>query len=143
VSAKADERLASTGSGASTSAPSVVGRLSFSVRFEVDSAALGPDAVGTLAVVARTIAGLDAGTQIEVVGHTDSTGSWNHNDVLSESRARAVQQVLEVLGVSRGRLTVRGAGEWEPVSDNGSLEGRAANRRVEFRFRRQGALVTR
>lgn len=135
--------LASTGSGSYGASPTVYGKLSFAVRFDLDSAALGADALGTLAVVARQITGLDPATRIEVVGHTDSTGSWEHNDDLSRRRAESVRRALELFGVAAGHLQVRGAGEWEPVAENWSGGGRATNRRVEFQFRRSGALVTR
>lgn len=65
-----------------------------------------------------------------VVGHTDSSGSEEYNQRLSEARAASVATYLEGKGISQGRLLSSGAGESEPVSDNSTAEGRAANRRV-------------
>lgn len=66
-----------------------------------------------------------------VVGHTDSAGDAVYNQKLSEARAAAVSRALVERGVAEERLSSEGRGEDEPVADNGSREGRAANRRVE------------
>jgi OOP family OmpA-OmpF porin len=65
-----------------------------------------------------------------VVGHTDSTGSEAYNQRLSERRAQSVASYLEGKGIAVGRLTATGAGESQPIADNGTREGRAQNRRV-------------
>lgn len=70
--------------------------------------------------------------QVEVVGHTDSVGTDTYNQGLSERRARSVANYLERNGIDRSRISTAGKGESEPVADNGSQEGRAQNRRVEF-----------
>ncbi len=74
------------------------------------------------------------GIPVEVVGHTDAQGAEDLNQQLSESRATAVVDRLIELGVDPVRLTARGAGESEPIADNGTEEGRAANRRIAFEF---------
>jgi outer membrane protein OmpA-like peptidoglycan-associated protein len=71
-------------------------------------------------------------TNIEVQGHTDSRGSDNYNQRLSERRAEAVSTYLRNRGVSSSRLTTKGYGETAPVADNSSEDGRAQNRRVTF-----------
>jgi outer membrane protein OmpA-like peptidoglycan-associated protein len=71
-------------------------------------------------------------TYVEVVGHTDSVGSESMNQELSESRAKAVADVLVANGVSPSRIVVRGAGELRPIADNGTPSGRARNRRVDL-----------
>jgi outer membrane protein OmpA-like peptidoglycan-associated protein len=71
---------------------------------------------------------------VEIVGHTDDQGGAEVNQVLSEERAAAVLDRLVELGVDAERLTARGAGEDEPVADNATEEGRAANRRIAFEF---------
>ncbi|MBV1788800.1 OmpA family protein [Marinobacterium sp. D7] len=74
-------------------------------------------------------------TQIAVEGYTDSTGSDQYNQQLSERRAAAVANYLMSVGVDRLRLSVYGYGERNPIADNGSAAGRAMNRRVEVRIR--------
>ena len=71
---------------------------------------------------------------IEIGGHTDSRGSDAFNKSLSEARAGAVLDALVARGVKRGRLKAVGYGETMPVADNKSAEGRAANRRIEFKI---------
>ncbi|MFH1679916.1 MAG: OmpA family protein, partial [Candidatus Eisenbacteria bacterium] len=63
--------------------------------------------------------------------HTDSDGSEEHNQTLSERRAQAVSNFLTEQGVSRPRMAVVGFGEMRPVADNSTPEGKQANRRVE------------
>lgn len=72
--------------------------------------------------------------RIEITGHTDSTGTFERNKALSLSRARAVAQYLLGRGISEDRLTVQGLGPTQPIADNRTPEGRALNRRVEFRI---------
>lgn len=117
--------------------------LSFRVWFDYDSAALRPEALATLGTLAREIGSMGSGVILEVVGHTDSTGSWWYNDDLSIRRASAVDQALQLAGVDPGRLTIRGLGESAPEYSNRSELGRARNRRVEFRFYKQVAQITR
>lgn len=70
---------------------------------------------------------------VEVAGHTDSEGDSAINADLSESRALAVRDYLIARGVAPSRITARGYGDAEPVADNATAAGRAANRRVELR----------
>ncbi len=75
-----------------------------------------------------------AGT-ISVIGHTDDTGPDSRNDPLSQQRAQAVRGALEPLVKVAGvRFEVGGRGEREPIADNGTDEGRQANRRVTVTF---------
>jgi outer membrane protein OmpA-like peptidoglycan-associated protein len=70
---------------------------------------------------------------LEIQGHTDDRGSDRHNLKLSGDRAKAVREYLVTRGrVDPARLTARGYGETMPIDDNGTEEGRANNRRVEF-----------
>ena len=71
--------------------------------------------------------------RVEIAGHTDSTGAQAYNQKLSERRAGAVRDYLVANGIDVSRLEVMGYGESQPVADNASREGRAANRRVEMR----------
>ena len=71
-------------------------------------------------------------TKVLVVGHTDSTGSADLNQRLSEERARAVAGILASAGIQKSDIYFQGAGSSRPVADNTSTAGRAKNRRVEF-----------
>lgn len=71
-------------------------------------------------------------TNIEVLGHTDSKGSDDYNQGLSERRADAVAAYLRSSGIGNSRLSTRGLGETDPVASNDSESGQAENRRVEF-----------
>lgn len=70
---------------------------------------------------------------IEILGHTDSQGSVEHNQRLSEARAKAVVDYLVAHGISQQRLQWHGYGKSHPVADNDTPEGRQLNRRVEYR----------
>ncbi|WP_117235258.1 OmpA family protein [Vibrio maerlii] len=71
-------------------------------------------------------------TSLQVVGHTDSTGSDATNQTLSEQRANSVRSYLVSQKVASGRIFATGYGERYPICDNGTSEGRACNRRVEI-----------
>lgn len=73
-------------------------------------------------------------TSIEISGHTDSTGGQSLNQRLSEQRARSVASYLAAQGVSGGRIHSIGYGSRRPVATNDTVNGRAANRRVELRL---------
>lgn len=78
------------------------------------------------------VAGLCPEARIEVTGHTDSVGSYESNQRLSEDRAYAVASLLEEAGVPGDRLFAIGYGEERPVASNETASGRAQNRRIEF-----------
>lgn len=86
--------------------------------------------------VALLIAGspseMNKGKRILIVGHTDDVGGSNFNADLSEQRARSVGKILEDVGISGERIYYQGAGEYYPIGDNRTDEGRAKNRRVEI-----------
>ena len=69
---------------------------------------------------------------IEIVGHTDSTGSAAYNQDLSERRARSVAGILTAGGVAQNRITTAGRGASQPVASNDTVAGRAQNRRVQI-----------
>ena len=70
--------------------------------------------------------------RIRVEGHTDNMGSKVSNQKLSEGRAKSVREYLANHGIDKGRLESAGFGSDQPIKDNNTDEGRAANRRVEF-----------
>lgn len=111
------------------------------ITFAVDSANIQSQFYGTLNDVASVLTQYPE-TQIQVLGHTDSTGSHSYNQGLSERRAWSVSNFLGNKGVSSARLSGVGFGETQPIADNASDYGRAQNRRVEVRimpiYREQG-----
>lgn len=71
--------------------------------------------------------------KITIVGHTDSIGSVEYNQKLSERRALAIKNILvKKLPVAPSKVVAKGAGETQPIADNGNYQGREKNRRVEF-----------
>ncbi len=101
------------------------------VNFDFDSAAIRDEAAVVLTTAVEVLEE-SPDAQIEVAGHTDSTGPEAYNQGLSERRARAVVDYLERKGIKASRLRVAGHGESQPVADNGTRDGRAQNRRVEL-----------
>jgi len=71
--------------------------------------------------------------KIELSGHTDNVGDKKSNQVLSENRAKAVYNYLIENGIAKERLTTKGYGDTQPIADNETAEGRAENRRTEFK----------
>ncbi len=74
------------------------------------------------------------GEKLSLVGHTDSDGSEELNQGLSESRAGKVRDILTAEGFSGNNLVVSGKGETEPIADNATTEGKQKNRRVSIRL---------
>lgn len=70
--------------------------------------------------------------EVEIQGHTDSTGSAKRNDELSLQRAQSVRKYLVEQGIPETRISVKGFGSRQPIATNNTPEGRAQNRRIEF-----------
>lgn len=102
------------------------------VNFEFDSAKLTADSTASLDAAVQILK-RHSDLKVEVAGHTDSVGNDDYNMGLSERRAQAVADYLIANGADAANITVKGYGETDPVADNGTEEGRAANRRVELR----------
>ena len=101
------------------------------LAFAPDSADLNAAFASVLDRVAVVLKKYDK-TVIEVAGHTDSAGSREHNQALSERRAASVAAYLEKRGILKSRIVAIGAGESRPVASNDTSDGRAKNRRVEL-----------
>lgn len=100
------------------------------LQFDVNSYSLTAATRENLNDFSRVVNKYDD-TDILIEGHTDSTGSEDHNQTLSEKRAEAVKRHLIAQGVRAGRLTSIGYGLSQPIADNSTQAGRQQNRRVE------------
>jgi outer membrane protein OmpA-like peptidoglycan-associated protein len=99
------------------------------VLFEVDKSDLSGEAVGILDRLTKILLGVGIhGAGVE--GHTDSTGSDDYNQALSERRAAAVKAQIVGTGMADPEVRAVGLGETQPVASNDTPEGRAENRRV-------------
>ena len=103
------------------------------VTFAVDSTTISPSFRAALDEVAASLQKYP-NSLVDVMGHTDSTGSDAYNLDLSRRRAESVANYLTSRGVSRARLETIGYGEQYPRADNTTEQGRALNRRVEIRI---------
>ena len=102
------------------------------VYFEVSKAVLRPQSKKTLENAVEVLKKYSK-VRVEISGHTDSTGSRELNMDLSQRRADAVKKYLVDQGIDDARIETRGAGPDEPIDTNSTKEGRAKNRRIEFR----------
>jgi len=107
------------------------------VHFEFDSARLTATDKERLNTIATRLRQEAPSARLSVTGHTDSVGSDVYNQKLSERRAHSVTDYLVQSGVPQASfISVKGAGEVQPVADNKSPEGRAQNRRTEILIQR-------
>ena len=113
---------------------SIVVTMPQDILFATDSTQLRPDLQSDLIAVANNLRSYPD-TRVQVIGHTDSTGSAAYNQDLSQRRANAVAAVLIQSGVSSSRITAFGVGEDQPIASNQTDAGRAQNRRVEIVIR--------
>ena len=102
--------------------------------FDFDSFELTDTAKGQLDKVAEYLKLNDA-VSVEVGGHTDSMGTEDYNQTLSEQRAKSVVDYLSGKGIDASRLSAVGYGKKHPVATNDTEEGRAQNRRIEFKVK--------
>ena len=108
-------------------------RMPSGITFAYNRYDVQPQFQSTLNEVASTLAQYQQ-TYIDVLGHTDSSGSYEYNQGLSERRAQSVASYLASRGVNRARMATRGFGETQLlVSPEHTEADRAANRRVEIR----------
>lgn len=101
------------------------------IYFAFDRADLKPESMTIIKDIARMMQEHPE-VRLSVEGHSDDLGEENYNQELSALRAAAVRQALIQQSIAPERLTSKGFGESTPVADNGTDEGRAQNRRVEF-----------
>jgi len=101
------------------------------VLFQSGKYELKPEARERLARVSGILLAYSS-LKVAIEGHTDSTGSDDFNQRLSEQRAEAVREYLVSQGVTAGAITARGFGKMQPIASNDTPEGRQHNRRVEL-----------
>ncbi|MFN0032499.1 MAG: PKD domain-containing protein [Flavobacteriales bacterium] len=101
------------------------------IRFRPDEYEIQPASYDNMDYIAQVML-LEPELNLRIMAHTDSMGTEEHNQILSGHRAEAVAHYLMSKGVAPSRLIPKGFGEYMPLADNGSEEGRATNRRVTF-----------
>ncbi len=101
------------------------------ILFDTNKATLKPNAQVALGKLAGIVS-VFPNINLRVEGHTDSTGTDAINNPLSRDRANSVMAFLRQQGVAASRMSAEGYGSRIPVADNGTVEGRAKNRRVEI-----------
>lgn len=129
--AKLRARLQGTGVSVTRNGNDITLNMPGNITFATDSSEVRGDFYDVLNSVALVLEEYDK-TLIEVAGHTDSTGSAEYNQSLSERRAASVGRYLQGQGINNQRVMTVGGGENHPVADNSTAEGRQLNRRVEL-----------
>ena len=107
-------------------------KISRQIHFETDSAKILGDSNSLLEEIADVLQSHPTIKQVEIQGHTDNTGTREHNQQLSDARANSVKSWLVTAGVDGSRLTAKGYGQDRPVAPNVTAANRAKNRRVQF-----------
>lgn len=126
-----EANLAGTGAYVQNRGDRLVVILPGNVTFATDSARIAPNFYGPLGDIAVTLQQYPE-SFIDLIGHTDSRGSEDYNQRLSEDRALAVADFFRGQGVNPGRIASFGQGETQPVATNDTAAGRQENRRVEL-----------
>lgn len=102
------------------------------ILFDFQSAVIKPESYGVIKEIAGVLAE-NPSLKIKVIGHTSSDGDDKANMELSKQRAASVKDALvKEFGIDNSRIDTEGKGETQPIADNKTKEGKAANRRVEF-----------
>ncbi len=105
------------------------------ISFGSGSATITPASMASVEALAKVLKeNADQLEKVNLIGFTDNSGNAALNKQLSARRAKAVREALIRLGVPANLLTAEGRGQESPIADNGTAEGRKANRRVELRF---------
>jgi len=106
------------------------------VKFNSSSSTLTKDSYSSLDALADTLK-VHPELHLTIEGHADNTGNVSQNQLLSQQRADAVKSYLIKKGIPSDRITAIGYGQNRPVSDNKTIQGKAANRRVEFKLEQE------
>ncbi len=105
--------------------------ITYGITFDVGKSTIKPESMGEINRIVQLM-NENPDLKFSVEGHTDSTGNAASNQTLSEARSKAIVDKLVEMGIAQDRLTASGKGQNNPIADNGTDEGRAKNRRVEF-----------
>lgn len=105
--------------------------ITYGITFDVGKSTIKPESMGEINRIVKLMQD-NPDLKFSVEGHTDSTGNEATNHTLSDARSKAVVNKLVEMGIAATRLTSSGKGQSNPIADNGTDEGRAKNRRVEF-----------
>jgi outer membrane protein OmpA-like peptidoglycan-associated protein len=125
-------QTAGTGVDVIRSGEVILLRLPAVSTFEVGKSEVRLQAASTLTEIALTLKSFNR-TLVDVLGHTDATGSLASNKALSERRAQSIAKLLTSRGVGASRVATRGYAAAYPIADNATETGRAINRRVEIK----------
>lgn len=126
-------QLQGTGVGVTRQGDHIVLNMPSNITFATDSASIQPAFYPTLNSVALVLKRYNK-TLVDVYGHTDSTGGYEHNMDLSRRRAQSVADYLVAQGTESQRFAAIGQGPSQPVASNDTPDGRQQNRRVEIRL---------
>lgn len=129
--AQLESDLSGTGATVTNTGEELFVNLPSEITFDVDRAEIKPEFRPSLVKIANTLNQYEASV-VDVIGHTDSTGSEAYNQDLSERRADKVAGLFVRRGVIPERIEAFGRGETAPVATNETAAGRAQNRRVEI-----------
>lgn len=129
--AKLREKMQGTGVSVTRQGDNIVLNMPNNVTFDTNSSTLKPAGANTLVGVAMVLKEYEK-TAVNVVGHTDSTGSRALNMTLSQQRADGVASALITQSVAANRIRSSGVGPDQPIASNSTAEGKAQNRRVEI-----------
>jgi OOP family OmpA-OmpF porin len=107
------------------------GSITLHINFETGKSVIKPESQSIVDQIAEMLK-TDASIKIRIEGHTDNVGTAAANQILSQSRAKAVMDAIIAKGIDKARLSSKGWGQTKPVADNGPEDGKARNRRVEI-----------
>ena len=129
--AKLREQLRNSGVQVVRDGDNIILNMPGNITFGSNSAAVNPNFEDVLTSVGLVLKEYDK-TYVDVLGHTDTSGSDFYNQALSERRAQSVATVLSNEGIIAERFVIKGLGEDYPIADNNNEQGKSLNRRVEI-----------
>lgn len=129
--AKLRDQLRNTGVQVVRDGDNIILNMPGNITFDTNSSIVNANFSNVLNSVGLVLKEYDK-TYVDVLGHTDSSGSSSYNQALSERRAQSVANILRNEGIIAERLIVRGLGENYPIADNNNEQGKSLNRRVEI-----------